>query len=55
MFQIELVKDRGYVNDEDSLEGAEVPVPTATPIVYGDAKTDGYGADNITGVMQLFI
>ncbi|MBX9682993.1 MAG: NAD(P)-dependent oxidoreductase [Hyphomicrobium sp.] len=56
MFPIELVeKDFGYVIDEAGRVGAKVPVSLATRNVFGDAKSHGFGADNITGVVNLFI
>lgn len=55
MFPIELVeKDFGYVIDEAGRVGAKVPVSSATREVFGDAKSHGFGADHITGVVKLF-
>ena len=55
MFPIELVeKDFGYVIDEASRASATVPVSSATRNVYADAKSHGFGADNITGIVKLF-
>jgi 3-hydroxyisobutyrate dehydrogenase len=55
MFPIELVeKDFGYVVDDASRTGAKVPVSSVTRSVFGDAKSHGFGEDNITGVMKLF-
>jgi 3-hydroxyisobutyrate dehydrogenase-like beta-hydroxyacid dehydrogenase len=55
MFPIELVeKDFGYVVDEAYRIGATVPVSLATRAVFGYAKSDGLGEENITGIAKLF-
>jgi 3-hydroxyisobutyrate dehydrogenase len=55
MFPIELVeKDFGYVVEEAGRAGAKVPVSLAARNVFGDAISNGFSADNITGVVKLF-
>jgi len=55
LFPIELVeKDFGYVAAGADAVGAEVPVVDATQEVLKGAIAQGYGDDNITGLIQLY-
>lgn len=55
LFPIELVeKDFRYAMQTVSQDKALMPVAAAIHQVYQDAIAQGYGSDNITGVMQLF-
>lgn len=55
MFPINLVeKDFRYVVQTAQACDASSPVSTAIHNVYQDAVAQGYGSDNITGVVQLF-
>jgi len=55
MFPIDLVeKDLGYVVATTSSLGGESPVTAAVRAVYGRAKDEGLGGDNITGVVKVF-
>lgn len=56
MFPIELVeKDFRYVIQTAQAFDASTPASTAIHDVYQDAVAKGYGSDNITGIVQLFI
>ncbi|MBC8121476.1 MAG: NAD(P)-dependent oxidoreductase, partial [Gemmatimonadaceae bacterium] len=56
MFPIELVeKDLGYVLDAAEVSGARVPVTQAARHVYAEAIEQGHGADQMTGVSQLYL
>ncbi len=55
MFPIDLVeKDFGYVAEAAGAAGAEMPTAAAVRKVYAHAKAQGFGGDNIAGVVQLF-
>jgi 3-hydroxyisobutyrate dehydrogenase len=54
-FPIDLVdKDFGLVTDTGVALGANLPVATAVHAVFAAAKAEGFGADNITGVVQRY-
>jgi len=54
-FPIDLVaKDFGYVFDTAEANGARVPMAEAARRVFAEAVGRGHGADNITGVVQLY-
>lgn len=56
MFPIELVeKDFRYVIKTAQASDASYPVSTAVHDIYQNAIDKGYGNDNITGVIQLFV
>ncbi|WOD36966.1 NAD(P)-dependent oxidoreductase [Nodosilinea sp. E11] len=56
LFPIELVeKDFRYAIATEQTSGAKMPIATALQDVYQKAITEGYGKDNITGVIQLFV
>lgn len=56
LFPIELVeKDFRYAIARDQTSGATMPIATALQDVYQKAIAEGYGQDNITGVIQLFV
>jgi len=53
-FPIDLAaKDFAYLLGEAARAGAAVPLATATARVLADAVAQGFGGDNITGVVQL--
>ncbi|MBC8160626.1 MAG: NAD(P)-dependent oxidoreductase [Roseiflexaceae bacterium] len=55
MFPIDLVeKDFGYALSAAQALGVATPTLAAVRAVYANAKAQGYGADNIVGVKQLF-
>lgn len=55
MFPIELVaKDFGYVLEAAHINNVEMPIAKATQNVFDQAMLHGYGADNITGLVQLY-
>jgi 3-hydroxyisobutyrate dehydrogenase len=55
MFPIELVeKDLGYGLKLAENAKLKIPVLDVVRSVYGQAKANGYGDDNIVGVAQLF-
>lgn len=55
MFPIELVaKDFGYVLDAASGSNVHMPISRAAQHVFNQAMAQGYGADNITGLVQLY-
>ncbi|MDJ0509304.1 MAG: NAD(P)-dependent oxidoreductase [Crocosphaera sp.] len=55
LFPIDLVeKDFRYMVESSDTVGVSVPTISAVWKVYLDAKEQGYGGDNITGVAQLF-
>lgn len=54
-FPIELVeKDFGYVAAAATQANAAIPLAEATRAVFAKAMTAGHGAENITGVVQLY-
>jgi 3-hydroxyisobutyrate dehydrogenase len=54
-FPIDLVeKDFGLATTEGIKAQAALPLATAAQAVFAGAKVAGFGADNITGVMQLY-
>ncbi|MEV2279040.1 NAD(P)-dependent oxidoreductase [Nocardiopsis sp. NPDC049922] len=54
-FPIELVaKDLAYATTDAALRDADLPLTSTTADVYQRAVDRGHGADNITGVVQLF-
>lgn len=56
MFPIELVeKDLGYVLDAANVSGTRVPVTQAAQRVFIEAIEQGYGADQMTRVVQLYL
>jgi len=56
LFPIELIeKDLSYMIKSAQSVHAETPVSTAIDSIYQQAIAKGYGSDNITGVLQLFI
>ncbi|WP_414552017.1 NAD(P)-dependent oxidoreductase [Anabaena sp. CCY 0017] len=56
MFPIKLVeKDFRYITQTALTVAAPTPVSTAIHHIYLEAIAKGYGNDNITGVVQLFI
>jgi 3-hydroxyisobutyrate dehydrogenase len=56
MFPINLVeKDFRYILETAENVDAPTPVSTAIRQIYADARSLGYGGDNITGVARLFI
>ncbi|MBI4780652.1 MAG: NAD(P)-dependent oxidoreductase [Oscillatoriophycideae cyanobacterium NC_groundwater_1537_Pr4_S-0.65um_50_18] len=55
LFPIELVeKDFRYAVESAQEVNATIPIAMATHAVYQEAIAQGYGSDNITGVVQLF-
>ena len=55
MFPINLVeKDFRYIIQTAQAIGAVIPASTAAQVTYQNAIAQGYGNDNITGVVQLF-
>lgn len=55
MFPIALVeKDLGYAADHAERLGTTAPTTSAVRAVYARALTEGFGADNITGVAKLY-
>lgn len=56
LFPIELVeKDFGYVVDTAEETNARVPMAEAARRILAEAIEQGYGADNLTGVVQLYL
>jgi 3-hydroxyisobutyrate dehydrogenase len=56
MFPIDLVeKDFRYITQTAQAVDAPTPASTAIHNIYLEAIAKGYGSDNITGVVQLFI
>ncbi len=56
MFPIDLVeKDFGLLAQDGETLGASLPLSNATREVYARAKDQGFTADNITGVAQLYL
>ena len=54
-FPIELVnKDLNYAIDTAKVNNADLPLVKATQNTYATAIKQGYGADNITGIAQLY-
>ncbi|MGK7911638.1 MAG: NAD(P)-dependent oxidoreductase [Synechococcus sp.] len=55
LFPIELVeKDLEYAASLAKRNNARIPISTVTRQVFKEAILNGYGADNITGVSQLY-
>lgn len=55
MFPIDLVeKDLGYLSATAAEQQVEVPIGQLARQVFQTAAAQGYGADNITGVAQLY-
>lgn len=55
LFPIELVaKDLNYAIRKAQVNKASLPLVEATQKIYATAIKQGYGADNITGIAQLF-
>lgn len=55
LFPIDLVaKDFGYVVQTATEGGTEVPMATAARKVFENAVDQGFGQDNISGVVQLY-
>jgi 3-hydroxyisobutyrate dehydrogenase len=56
LFPIELVeKDLGYAVKTAGDNGSKLPLAAATQKTFSNAIAKGYGADNITGIAQLYI
>jgi 3-hydroxyisobutyrate dehydrogenase len=56
LFPIELVeKDFGYVARTAQSLGVQIPTSAAVMNIYQTAIAEGYGSDNITGIVQLFV
>jgi 3-hydroxyisobutyrate dehydrogenase len=56
LFPIELVeKDFRYVMQTAQTENAAMPIATAIHHIYQEAIDKGFGNNNITGVVQLFL
>ena len=55
LFPIDLVeKDFRYVLEASKQVSAPMPTSSSVLKVFADAKRQGYGDDNISGVAQLF-
>ncbi len=55
MFPIELVeKDLGYLAATAHGQQADVPIGSAARQIFQKALAEGYAADNITGIVQLY-
>lgn len=55
-FPIDLVeKDFGLLAASAAALGASVPLGEATRAIYAAAKGEGYGEDNITGIVQRYL
>jgi 3-hydroxyisobutyrate dehydrogenase len=55
-FPIDLVeKDFALTLQTAAHSGAAVPVTSAVHRAFADAKAEGYGADNITGIVQRYV
>jgi 3-hydroxyisobutyrate dehydrogenase len=55
-FPIDLVeKDFALTLQTATKGGAALPVTTAVHRAFADAKAEGYGADNITGIVQRYL
>lgn len=56
LFPIDLVvKDLGYLQDLARIHRASLPLLVAAQACYHSAQEQGYGADNIAGVAQLYV
>jgi 3-hydroxyisobutyrate dehydrogenase len=56
LFPIELVeKDLSYAVQTAQANGGQLPIAAATQQTFLEAIKQGYGADNITGIAQLYI
>jgi 3-hydroxyisobutyrate dehydrogenase len=56
LFPIELVeKDFGYVAQTAQSLGVQIPTSAAVLNIYQTAIAQGYGSNNITGIIQLFV
>ena len=55
LFPIELVeKDMSYAVQTANARGASLPLAAATQQIYESAIAQGYGENNITGIVQLY-
>lgn len=55
MFPVDLAeKDFGYAQATADAAGAPLPVTKAAHAVFVDAMRQGFGADNLTGVVRLY-
>ena len=55
-FPIDLVeKDFGLLAASATALDASVPLGEATRAIYAAAKEEGYGEDNITGIVQRYL
>lgn len=55
LFPIELVeKDLNYAIATAQTNKTKLPIVKATQQIYYQAIAQGYGADNITGIAQLY-
>jgi 3-hydroxyisobutyrate dehydrogenase-like beta-hydroxyacid dehydrogenase len=55
-FPIDLVaKDFGLVATSAVALGAKIPLSEAVHAIYAGAVEEGYGADNITGIVQRYL
>jgi 3-hydroxyisobutyrate dehydrogenase-like beta-hydroxyacid dehydrogenase len=48
-------KDLSYAVETAHANGGKLPLTVATQQTYTKAIKQGYGADNITGVAQLYV
>jgi 3-hydroxyisobutyrate dehydrogenase len=56
MFPVELVeKDFRYVVETAQAVNAATPASIAIQNIYQDAIANGYGSDNLTSVVRLFV
>jgi 3-hydroxyisobutyrate dehydrogenase len=56
LFPIELVeKDLSYAVQTAQANGGNLPIAAATQLTFSEAIQHGHGADNITGIAQLYI
>lgn len=56
LFPIELVeKDLSYAVNTVQVNGGKLPIAAATQQTFREAIQQGYGANNITGIAQLYI
>jgi len=55
LFPIELIaKDLGYIRDTAGVNGAKTPIAEAAQRVFAEGIAQGHGADNMTGIVQLY-
>lgn len=55
LFPVELVaKDLGYASAEAERLGSSAPMAAAAAEVFGTAKTEGYGEENLVAVAKLY-